>query len=127
MVRVGDLPAGGTFAMSTRLNALPLADLTGVPNGTLLRSWGTATSSRFFPGDWRGCTYTAGDWPSPVHSTNSCGDRLGLSRALARIEKETIPDNLVNTIDAGVDLARGEEHPRIIMKMHADGFAGIQE
>ena len=101
MTRLTPLPAGGTFAVSTRLFALPFADLTSAANGTLLRTWGTATSSGFFPDDWRDCTYTAGEWPAISHATNGCGDRLYLSRALARIEKRTVPNNLVNTLDAG--------------------------
>ena len=95
--RLTPLNAGLATALATNLQVLPsVSD----PSGTLLESWGSYRSDQFEP-DWRDCRYNSGAHPAPAQVTNGCGDRLFLSRSLARIQKTTIPGDEVNTISAG--------------------------
>ena len=95
--RLTPLDSGLATGLGTNLQALAVSS---APSGTLLESWGTYRSDQFEPGG-RECRYNSGAHPAPAHVTNSCGDRLFLSRSLARIQKTTIPGNEVNTISAG--------------------------
>lgn len=92
--------AGAAFSLATSLQAYDAANIpNSVPNGTLLRSWGTyrAQTSEV---DYRDCNYIART-ASETHSRNSCGDRLILSRATARLEKTTLPGDTANFLEAG--------------------------
>ena len=100
MRRLTELNPSGTHALSLKLAPLDAAGLTGVPNGTLIRSWGSVKATTT-TADYRNCSYRSGAYPSPSHATNACGDRLALTRALARIEKTTQPSNVVNVVEAG--------------------------
>lgn len=100
MRRLTILNPSGTHALGMQLEALNPAGLTGVPNGTLFKTWGTVKATTT-TADYRNCSYTSGSYPAPSHSTNSCGDRLALTRALARIDKTTQPSNTVNVVEAG--------------------------
>lgn len=100
MRRITPLNASGTHALALNLAPLDTSGLTGVPNGTLIKTWGTARATTSWA-DYRDCSYTSGAYPAPSHSTNSCGDRLALTRALARVEKTTQPGNGTNFVEAG--------------------------
>jgi len=97
MRRLTALPSGKATALATNLQALPD---TGDPNGTLLETWGTYKNAELSP-EWRSCTYDSGAHPAPAHVPRGCGDRLYLTRSLARIEKKTVPGDLINTLSAG--------------------------
>lgn len=100
MRRLTPLNPSGTHALALNLAPYDSAGLTGVPNGTLIKTWGTAKATTSWA-DFRDCSYTSGSYPAPSHNTNGCGDRLALTRALARIEKTTQPANATNVVEAG--------------------------
>ncbi len=90
--------AGQTFALATNLKAKSNAALNGVPNGTIFKTWGSYRAETTGT-NWRDCAYY-----SPAgsgHATKSCGDRLFLSRATARIDKTTLPNDATDFIEAG--------------------------
>lgn len=95
--------AGKTFAMSTKHKVYEPVDIpNSVPNGTLIKSWGTYRAQTGET-DYRDCNYVAGTSNSN-HNRNSCGDRLILSRATARIEKTTLPGDTANFLEAGGEI-----------------------
>lgn len=100
MRRLTPLNPSGTHALALNLAPLDPAGLTGVPNGTLIKTWGAAKATTSWA-DYRNCSYKSGSYPAPSHSRNGCGDRLALTRALARIEKTTQPANATNVVEAG--------------------------
>ena len=100
MRRLTELPPSRTHALGMQLRTRDAAGLSGVPNGTLVKSWGTAKATTSWA-DFRPCRYEQGSYPAPSHTTNSCGDRLALTRALARIRKTTEPGNAINVVEAG--------------------------
>ena len=100
MRRLTPLNPSGTHALALQLSARSSADLTGVPNGTLLKTWGAAKATTSWT-DYRNCSYRSGTYPTPTHGRNGCGDRLALTRAQARIDKITQPANNTNVIEAG--------------------------
>ena len=99
MIRLTDLPVGQAVVLHTDLAALPD---TGAPNGDLLVVQGTLMEDRAFP-DWRECEHVAGQHniPPTAQTPNGCGDRVYLTRALARMNKETVPNDDINTMGAG--------------------------
>lgn len=100
MRRLTPLNPSGTHALALNLQALNPAGLTGVANGTLIKVWGAAKTTTSWA-DYRNCSYRSGSYPAPSHNRNGCGDRLALTRALARIEKTTQPANATNNVEAG--------------------------
>ena len=70
------------------------------PNGTLLTNMATYRSS-LNGMEWRDCAYNAGGWPTPTQVSNGCGDRLALTRAVARVEKTTLPGDLIDVVQSG--------------------------
>jgi len=100
MRRLTPLNPSGTHALGIKMAPLDSAGLTGVANGTLIKSWGTAKATTSWA-DFRNCSYTSGSYPAPSHNRNGCGDRLALTRALARIDKTTQPANATNVVEAG--------------------------
>lgn len=90
---------GAAFAIGTHHEAYPASAIPSVPNGTLLKSWGsyksTVGSTNFKP-----CAYQPGT-ASTNHTHVGCGTRLTLSRATARIDKTTQPNDLANFLPAG--------------------------
>lgn len=92
--------AGASFALATSLQAYDAATIpNSVPNGTLLKTWG-AYRAQTGEVDYRDCNYIART-ASETHSRNSCGDRLILSRATARLAKTTLPGDTANFLEAG--------------------------
>ena len=92
--------AGNTFAIATSLQAYDAVNIpSSVPNGTLLKTWG-AYRAQTGEVDYRDCNYIART-ASETHSRNSCGDRLILSRATARLAKTTLPGDTANFLEAG--------------------------
>ena len=100
MRRLTPLNPSGTHALGIKMAPYDPVGLTGVANGTLIKSWGTAKATTSWA-DFRDCSYTSGSYPAPSHGTNGCGDRLALTRALARIDKTTQPANATNVVEAG--------------------------
>ena len=98
--RLTPLSAGSTHALAANFRVKTAAQLTGVPNATLLKSWGAPKTDTSWP-TYRDCNYVSGAFPTPNHSRNSCGDRLALSRTLARVSKTTLPGNSINVLEAG--------------------------
>ena len=86
---------GGNFILKNRVKS----DITD-PNGTLLTHMATYRST-LTNGDWRECGYDPGAFPTPAQVANACGDRLTLTRSLARVTKTTVPDDFVDVVQAG--------------------------
>ncbi len=94
--RLTPQPIGsGNFVLKNRVKS----DITD-PNGTLLTHMATYRST-LTNGDWRTCNYNAGAFPTPAQVSNVCGDRLALTRSLARVTKTTVPDDFVDVVQAG--------------------------
>ena len=92
--------AGKSFAMATKLQAYDAVNIpNSVPNGTLLKSWGTYRAATGET-DYRDCNYTPGT-STTNHSAIACGDRVILSRATARLTKTTLPGDTANFLEAG--------------------------
>lgn len=98
--RLTPLNSGSSMGLATNLRVKPAVQLTGVPNATLLKSWGSTKNDTSWP-TYRNCSYVSGSYPTPTHSRNNCGDRLALSRTLARISKTTLPGDTINVLEAG--------------------------
>lgn len=71
-----------------------------IPNGTILPNFATFRTNELRDGAWLNNTYDMGSYPGN-HKARASGDRVMLSRATARIEKETVPDDSVNASEAG--------------------------
>ena len=92
--------SGNTFAMATNLQVYDAVNIpSSVPNGTLLKSWGTYRAETGEM-DYRDCRYVSGT-STTNHRRNSCGERVILSRATARLEKTTLPGDTANFLEAG--------------------------
>jgi uncharacterized repeat protein (TIGR01451 family)/fimbrial isopeptide formation D2 family protein len=70
------------------------------PNGTLLTNMATFRTSNTSM-EWHDCNYVAGEWPATPQVSNTCGDRLALTQTVARIEKTTLPGDLIDQVQAG--------------------------
>ncbi len=99
MRRLKPLAAGSAFAMATNLKAKTATGLTAYPNSTLMRTWGSVKAETTST-SYRNCVYNQATATTP-HSRYSCGDRLALVRALARIAKTTLPGDRVNSVEVG--------------------------
>ncbi|MEJ8563014.1 SdrD B-like domain-containing protein [Yoonia sp. GPGPB17] len=99
--KVNPLESGDSAVLQVQLRAYEASALTGVDIGTLFKTWGTFSSDL----GSRNCRYVPGEWDTINHNRRACGDRLFFTNALARIDKQTLPSDSVNTVDAGQQIS----------------------